>query len=69
MYSFTQTKRRNMLMSYFNKSMLVNSDIYSVYGHSLLIFSLRQMKLHVKIHQHGASFVKYLFNKNVSEYF
>lgn len=58
-----------MLLHYFTKNMLLRSDVFSLYGNNLLIFSMKNIKLNLCADYYGNAIHQFLLNKKIIDFF
>jgi hypothetical protein len=68
-YSRSNKGIRSLFLSNFTNSFLLNTNMYSVYGSSILVFSFKHIRLHMRLDFHGTSFINSIINRDISYYF
>ena len=64
-----QAEDRSILLHYFTKNMLLGSELYSVYGNSMLLFSVKHMKLHLCFDSFGHDITNAILEQKLSAFF
>lgn len=65
-YLFPTFDKRKLMFTYFYRSLMLQTNMYSIYGNSIIIFSLRLDNMHTKLETHGSSFLKCFLYKPIS---
>lgn len=65
-FLFSSFDKRKLIFSYFYRSLMSQTNMYSVYGNNMLIFSIKFDNLHTKLDVHGSYFLKSILLKPIS---
>jgi hypothetical protein len=60
---------RSTLLHYFTKNMLLSPDMFTIYSNNVLIFSIRNMKLHLCVDYYGNAINEFLLHKKIDAFF
>lgn len=65
-FLFSSFDKRNLIFSSFFRILMCQSNMYSVYGNNMLIFSVKFDNLHTKLDTHGSYFLTSILYKPIS---
>lgn len=68
-YAKVRHHYRSALLHYFTKNMLLAPDMFTIYGNNVLIFSVRNTKLHLCADYYGNAINEFLLNRKIADFF